>query len=107
MTYQGHHSDGSSIQKHSTGSHYPFVVGKQEGQRRPWFVMAPSGKIIDRQVECAVAYENAEHCAKLHRERQARIASMLSKPVYVAATGQSISLPLNVTEQQAVRNISP
>jgi len=30
--YQGHHSDGSSVQKHSAGSHYPFVVGKQGGQ---------------------------------------------------------------------------
>lgn len=67
MRYQGHHSDGSSIQKHSVGSHYPFIVGYQEGQRRPWFVMDPSGKIIDRQVECAVAYENAEHFASKRR----------------------------------------
>lgn len=28
--YQGHHQDGSSIQRHSAGSHYPFVVRIQE-----------------------------------------------------------------------------
>ena len=25
-TYQGHHADGSGVQKHSAGSHYPLVV---------------------------------------------------------------------------------
>ena len=29
-TYQGHHSDGSSIQKHSAGELYPFVVQMRE-----------------------------------------------------------------------------
>ena len=72
MSYQGHLPDGSSIQRHSAGTHYPYVVGKQEGQRRPWFVMEPSGKVIDRQVEAGVAFENAEHFA---RQRNARVAA--------------------------------
>ena len=72
MSYQGHMPDGSSIQRHSAGTHYPFVVGKQEGQLRPWFVMDPSGTIIDRQVEAWMVYENAEHFARL---RNARVAT--------------------------------
>ncbi len=42
--YQGHHSDGSSVQKHSAGSHYPYVVGRSESQDRPWFVLTPEGE---------------------------------------------------------------
>lgn len=30
MSYQGHHNDGSSIQKHSAGSHYPLIVSVVE-----------------------------------------------------------------------------
>lgn len=41
--YQGHHSDGSSIQNHSAGAHYPYVIGKQNGQELPWFVLSPNG----------------------------------------------------------------
>lgn len=46
MTIQantGHHADGSSIQKHSAGGFYPFVLGKQEGHPQPWFVLSPEG----------------------------------------------------------------
>lgn len=42
--YQGHHSDGSSIQKHSAGSAYPYVIGKRERADLPWFVLAPNGE---------------------------------------------------------------
>lgn len=79
MSYQGHLPDGSSIQRHSAGTHYPFIVGKQEGQLRPWFVMDPSGQIIDRQVECWVAYENAEAMAESRRQNQARKAAMTQR----------------------------
>lgn len=99
MSYQGHLPDGSSIQRHSAGTHYPFIVGKQEGQRRPWFVMDPSGKIIDRQVECAVAFENAEYLARARRERQAAAAAQPPQPttarVYVASLDREVELPLN------------
>lgn len=30
MTYQGHHSDGSSVQKHSVGDIYPYVIQIRE-----------------------------------------------------------------------------
>lgn len=64
MTYQGHHSDGSSIQKHSAGSHYPYIVGKQEGQTKPWFVMAPSGDVIERCHTATYAFDFADECAR-------------------------------------------
>ena len=48
MTYLGHHSDGSSIQRHSAGPHYPFVLGMQDRPEGKWFVMAPSGDIVHR-----------------------------------------------------------
>ena len=63
--YQGHHSDGSSIQRHSAGSHYPYIVGKQEGQGlKPWFVMAPSGVIVWRHYTAEKAFTHAEALAR-------------------------------------------
>lgn len=32
-TYQGHHPDGSSIQKHSAGGAYPYVLVLRDSQR--------------------------------------------------------------------------
>lgn len=112
MPYQGHLPDGSSIQRHSAGTHYPFIVGKQEGQRRPWFVMEPSGKIIDRQVECRVAFENAEYLARARRERerQAAAAAAAAQPpqpatarVYVASLDREVELPLNTRSLTTAR----
>ena len=42
MQYQGHHADGSSVQKHSAGGLYPCVIYAQEtpsGLR--WGVISP------------------------------------------------------------------
>jgi hypothetical protein len=64
----GHHPDGSGIQKHSAGSHYPFVVGMQEGFRHPWFVMSPSGKVLERYYTCLGAIEGADIRAKFRRD---------------------------------------
>ena len=69
MTYAGHLSDGSGIQKHSAGGLYPYVIGVRERQRedgtfvRSWFVLGP--KCPAAGFECptdaeAVAY--AETC---------------------------------------------
>lgn len=41
--YQGHHPDGSSVQKHSCGAHCPYVIGSRERADMPWFVWAPDG----------------------------------------------------------------
>lgn len=41
--YQGHHQDGSGVQKHSAGSQYPYVIGRYHGGELPHFVMAPDG----------------------------------------------------------------
>jgi hypothetical protein len=41
--YQGHQADGSSIQNHSCGSHYPFVVGAYHCGPKPHFVWSPKG----------------------------------------------------------------
>ena len=42
--YQGHLSDGSSIQKHSAGGIYPYVIfAKQCGDSLRYGVIAPSG----------------------------------------------------------------
>lgn len=48
MTYAGHMPDGSSIQRHSAGSHYPFIVRIQEHRAEGWGfadVLGPSGDI--------------------------------------------------------------
>lgn len=41
--YQGHLPDGSSVQKHSAGANYPYIVGSRERKEMPWFVWAPDG----------------------------------------------------------------
>lgn len=70
MNYQGHHSDGSSIQCHSAGSHYPFVVGNREHPFMKWFVMAPDGTETTF-ANGDDAYAFAQSCADI---RNARIA---------------------------------
>lgn len=63
--YQGHHADGSGVQKHSAGSHYPYVIGKTNGGEQPWFVLAPNGNQVNfTHSNAAVAY--AENAAKLY-----------------------------------------
>ncbi len=41
--YQGHCSDGSSVQKHSAGANYPYVIGQRDRAEQAWFVWAPDG----------------------------------------------------------------
>ena len=71
--YQGHHSDGSSIQRHSAGSHYPYVVGKRAGVVTPsvlcWFVLHPDGR-EDYFDEGVIAFIHADDLALSRRERQ-------------------------------------
>ena len=41
--YQGHHSDGSSIQAHSVGGLYPYIVFAQGADKLQWGVLSPDG----------------------------------------------------------------
>lgn len=54
----GHMNDGSSIQRHSAGAAYPFIVGYQD---RPdgHFVMTPGGDIVARYATHNEAVEDA------------------------------------------------
>jgi hypothetical protein len=44
-TYQGHHPDGSGIQKHSCGGAYPYVLvlrdSKDPSRKYDWGVIGP------------------------------------------------------------------
>lgn len=63
--YQGHCNDGSSIQQHSAGSHYPYVIGKTHGGEQPWFVLSPNGDSVKfTSGDAAVAF--AENAAKIY-----------------------------------------
>lgn len=53
MSYQGHHSDGSSVQKHSCGANYPYVIGQRNREFLPWFVWAPDGTEVTFQTSTA------------------------------------------------------
>lgn len=92
----GHHADGSSIQKHSAGSHYPFVVGHVEydhtGDRGCAFVLNPSGseaavcpfELGNRQAAIEWAFGKADRLAAELRAEQAidradRIARLARK----------------------------
>jgi len=65
MSYLGHHSDGSGVQKHSAGAHYPYVIGKYGRTEFGWFVMAPCGAIVEFQTGNA-AVRFATQAAKLY-----------------------------------------
>lgn len=42
MRTTGHHPDGSSVQQHSCGSHYPYVIQARETPRGlQWEVFGP------------------------------------------------------------------
>lgn len=70
-----HHQDGSGIQKHSAGSHYPFIVGVQEhveGNTGYAYVQAPNGDEIaafpydlGNKGKRVLAYERAFEIADL------------------------------------------
>ncbi len=69
--YQGHVSDGSSIQKHSAGATYPFVVfAKDTAAGLLWGVQAPNGQCVypaasaEQAVDAAVRYATAYAQAK-------------------------------------------
>ena len=104
-----HHADGSSIQKHGAGSHYPFVVGVQEFSTLGFaYVQSPDGTqsvgysfpiIVDgiddskraervkglRLDAYAKAFTHAGRMAKALREVQAWAAE--HKPVVAAHQG--------------------
>lgn len=84
MAYQGHMADGSSVQKHSAGSHYPYVVGKREGNPiYPWFVICPGGQELGFS-KGEAAFEWAEIVAKVRREcSPAKRAELRAAGVYV------------------------
>lgn len=69
--YQGHMNDGSSIQKHSAGPLYPFVVYETHDGRT--HVMHPSG--LTATVPGRVA---AENLVRVAREYQTPDESLLS-----------------------------
>ena len=63
--YQGHLADGSSVQKHSAGGLYPYVIyAKQQGDVLRWGYIAPDGS--DHLV--ADSYDDACDAAIAHRD---------------------------------------
>jgi len=57
--YQGHLADGSSVQKHSAGGIYPYVLyAQQRGEFLRWCVLSPEGTRT-----AFAAYDEALHFA--------------------------------------------
>ena len=65
MSYAGHLNDGSSVQKHSAGGLYPFIIfAKQCGDALRYGVLAPNGDEVlltthAFAVDFALALKNA------------------------------------------------
>jgi hypothetical protein len=73
--YLGHLPDGSSIQRHSAGPAYPFVVFAQEGRKSlVWGVMAPSGEALCTTDSAVEAQQLAEELAARRRSVEAACA---------------------------------
>lgn len=67
MHYQGHHSDGSSIQAHSVGGIYPFViVAKQFGDGLRWGCLIPGHTEPRNYYAGANGYDRAHEVAESH-----------------------------------------
>lgn len=46
--YQGHLADGSSVQKHSAGGIYPYVLYAQQGSEGlRWRILSPAGDVFN------------------------------------------------------------
>lgn len=59
--YQGHLPDGSSVQQHSAGGLYPFVLyARQVGDRVLWGVIQPNGTEIEAERTYPMAAALAE-----------------------------------------------
>ena len=71
--YQGHLPDGSSVQKHSAGGLYPYIIyAKQCGDKLRYGVMSPNGdeallSTYDFAVEMALTLKNGSQQARISR----------------------------------------
>lgn len=76
MNYQGHVADGSSIQKHSAGGLYPYVLVVRDAKlgegSYDWGVMGPDIKDVAWYGRHSHAVEMASHFKRLYDGRAAR-----------------------------------
>jgi len=76
--YQGHMADGSSVQKHSAGSCYPFVFyGKETDKGLKFGIITPypENNVTLAHMTCAEACEKADLWAAKYREARAPVNS--------------------------------
>lgn len=109
MSYQGHLPDGSSVQKHSAGSAYPFIVFGQEtpkGLRFGVMGPAPRGRapgtveVVHAVASCEQACSMADRLASAYRRIQAQRKPAVAS-IFVAASGEHVDIPLNTPEFRA------
>lgn len=82
MKYQGHMPDGSSVQKHSAGPAYPFVVYGQETPEGLRFGVIGPGHTTSPILSCEDACLVAESAACVRALRLQRQAQPQAQPVY-------------------------
>lgn len=91
QAYQGHLADGSSVQKHSAGPVYPFIVFNREGDDETgirWCVMGPG---IEGELQFAsslAAFSAAQRC-KTVTENEDAWAFEVEQLRYVAQQKQA------------------
>lgn len=83
MHYQGHHNDGSSVQAHSVGGIYPFViVAKQFGDEVRWGCLIPGDTEPRNYYGGANGYDRAHEAAESHiawRKCRAHVVSEVAQ----------------------------
>lgn len=76
--YQGHLPDGSSVQRHSAGGLYPFVLFARETERGVrWGVITPGG-----QIDPHWSYEGAAQIAQRLKAAHEHHAPRTREPSY-------------------------
>lgn len=68
--YQGHLPDGSSVQAHSAGGLYPFVIYAQGADALTWGYIAPgaTGKLVGTYDQACTQASLARDAANLARD---------------------------------------
>lgn len=95
--YQGHLADGSSVQKHSAGGLYPYVIyAKQQGDALRWGYIAPDG----REHLVADSYGGACDSAMAHRDNVARLKAFAAGRAYALLACRVEVPPLNMPLSQ-------
>lgn len=95
--YQGHLPDGSSVQRHSAGALYPYVIICRGGGELSWGFIGPD---TDGEVWCCSSEAAYSVAGEFKRRRDARSAAARPAPQSAAASAAIAAINRAVAHNQ-------